>query len=160
MDINIYPLAEEVVHALKEKDYRVSTAESCTGGMMASEIVGVPGASDVLEGAFVTYSNRMKHKLVHVPDGMLRKYTEVSPQVAAAMAKGAAKRTGAQCGLSATGVAGPDGGTEEKPVGLVYIGCYVCGETLVRKCLFRGDREEIRKKSVCTAFSMLKNMLC
>ena len=159
MAINKYSFAEELVHALKEKNYKVSTAESCTGGMMASEIVSVPGASEVLEGAFVTYSNRMKRKLVHVPEGMLRKYTEVSPQVAAAMAKGAAKRTGAQCGLSATGVAGPDGGTEEKPVGLVYIGCYVCGETLVRKCLFRGDREEIRKKSVYTAFSMLKNML-
>ena len=124
-------LEESVVELLAQKKMTVTTAESCTGGLIAGTLVNVAGASDVLNEGYVTYSNDAKERLVGVKHETLEEYGAVSEQTAREMAEGAAKAAGADAALSATGIAGPGGGTEEKPVGLVYIGCYVNGETTV-----------------------------
>ena len=129
----------------------LTTAESCTGGLLAGTILNVPGTSEVYEEGYVTYANRSKIKLLGVKKKTLKKHGAVSRQTAKQMAKGAAGAAGADVAISVTGIAGPDGGTEEKPVGLVYIGCYVNRKTKVRKCIFQGNREEVRKQTVQAA---------
>ena len=133
---------------LKKYNLKMTTAESCTGGLLAGTFLNVPGASSVYEEGYVTYANHAKTKLLGVKKKTLKKYGAVSKQTAKQMAKGAAKAAGADVAISVTGIAGPDGGTEEKPVGLVYIGCHVNGKTKVRKCLFSGDRAQVRSQSV------------
>jgi len=133
---------------LKKYHMKLTTAESCTGGLLAGTFMNVPGVSDVYEEGYVTYANRSKRKLLGVKKKTLKEHGAVSKQTAEQMAKGAAKAAGADVAISVTGIAGPDGGTEEKPVGLVYIGCYVWGITRVRKCLLSGDRSRIRAQSV------------
>ena len=153
------PLEEQVVELLAARGLTVTTAESCTGGLIAGTLVNVAGASDVLNEGYVTYSNEAKERLVGVSHETLEKYGAVSPQTAREMAEGAAKAAGADAALSATGIAGPGGGTEEKPVGLVYIGCYLNGKTSVEECRFTGDRMENRMHTVETALKMLKSCL-
>lgn len=153
------PLEEQVVELLAARGLTVTTAESCTGGLIAGTLVNVAGASDVLNEGYVTYSNEAKERLVGVSHETLEKYGAVSPQTAREMAEGAAKAAGADAALSATGIAGPGGGTEEKPVGLVYIGCYLNGKTSVGECRFTGDRMENRMHTVETALKMLKSCL-
>lgn len=152
-------LEESVVELLAQKKMTVTTAESCTGGLIAGTLVNVAGASDVLNEGYVTYSNEAKERLVGVKHETLEKYGAVSEQTAREMAEGAAKAAGADAALSATGIAGPGGGTEEKPVGLVYIGCYVNGETTVKKCRFEGSRMENRLHTVETALQLLLRQL-
>ena len=130
---------------------KLTTAESCTGGLLAGTFLNVPGASSVYDEGYVTYANRAKTKILGVKKKTLKEHGAVSKQIAKQMAKGAAKAAGADVAISVTGIAGPDGGTEEKPVGLVYIGCYVNGKTKVRKCLFKGDRSQVREQSVQAA---------
>lgn len=153
------PLEEQVVELLAARGLTVTTAESCTGGLIAGTLVNVAGASDVLNEGYVTYSNEAKERLVGVSHETLEKYGAVSPQTAREMAEGAAKAAGADAALSATGIAGPGGGTEEKPVGLVYVGCYLNGKTSVKECRFTGDRMENRMHTVETALKMLKSCL-
>ncbi len=150
---------EAVVRLLKEQGLTVTTAESCTGGLIAGTLVNVAGASDVLGEAYVTYSNEAKQRLVGVLSGTLEQYGAVSAQTAREMASGAAKAAGADVGLSSTGIAGPGGGTEEKPVGLVYIGCSVRGEVQVRELHFHGTRMENRLHTVEEAFRLAAEML-
>ena len=126
-------LEEVVVDLLAERKLHVTTAESCTGGLIAGTLVNVAGASDVLNEGYVTYSNEAKERLIHVSHETLETYGAVSEQTAHEMAEGAAKAANADAALSATGIAGPGGGTEEKPVGLVYIGCYLNGKTTVKE---------------------------
>lgn len=152
-------LEESVVELLAQKKMTVTTAESCTGGLIAGTLVNVAGASDVLNEGYVTYSNEAKERLVGVKHETLEKYGAVSEQTAGEMAEGAAKAAGADVALSATGIAGPGGGTEEKPVGLVYIGCYVNGETTVQECRFEGSRMENRLHTVETALQLLLRQL-
>lgn len=152
-------LEESVVELLAQKKMTVTTAESCTGGLIAGTLVNVAGASDVLNEGYVTYSNEAKERLVGVKHETLEKYGAVSEQTAREMAEGAAKAAGADAALSATGIAGPGGGTEEKPVGLVYIGCYVNGETTVKECRFEGSRMENRLHTVETALQLLLRQL-
>lgn len=152
-------LEESVVEILAQKKMTVTTAESCTGGLIAGTLVNVAGASDVLNEGYVTYSNEAKERLVGVKHETLEKYGAVSEQTAREMAEGAAKAAGADAALSATGIAGPGGGTEEKPVGLVYIGCYVNGETTVKECRFEGSRMENRLHTVETALQLLLRQL-
>lgn len=152
-------LEEKIVLKLKEKGMHVTCAESCTGGMIASALVSVPGVSDVFDAGFVTYANSAKHKLLGVSKETLQVYGAVSPQVAQQMAEGAAKQAGAQASVAVTGIAGPDGGTIKKPVGLVYIGCSVNGNTVVTENHFKGDRQEIRKQTVKAALELLDNCL-
>lgn len=152
-------LEESVVELLAQKKMTVTTAESCTGGLIAGTLVNVAGASDVLNEGYVTYSNEAKERLVGVKHETLEEYGAVSEQTAREMAEGAAKAAGADVALSATGIAGPGGGTEEKPVGLVYIGCYVNGETTVKECRFEGSRMENRLHTVETALQLLLRQL-
>lgn len=133
----------------------VAVAESCTGGLLAGRIINVPGASDVINVGFVTYSNDAKKEYLGVSDKTLDAYGAVSRECATEMAEGVAKRTGSDVGLATTGIAGPGGGTADKPVGLVYIGCCICGTTTVKECHFEGDRMSVRQQAVETALTML-----
>lgn len=152
-------LEETVVDLLVRCGYSVSTAESCTGGLIAGTLVNVAGASEVFREGYVTYSNEAKEKLVGVSHEILETYGAVSEQTAEEMARGAATAAGAEAALSSTGIAGPGGGTKEKPVGLVYIGCFLKGKTVVKECRFSGSRMENRLHTVETALSMLKEEL-
>ncbi len=148
--------AQRVVAVLKERGLRVSAAESCTGGLVAASLVAVPDASRVLDASFVTYANWAKTAYAHVPEELLRSFGEVSGQVAGAMADGVRKTTGAHIGLSTTGIAGPGGGTEEKPVGLVWFGISVDGVTRTFCRHFENmDRNEVRAAAAETILSEL-----
>lgn len=145
---------EELVNKLTNKKYTITTAESCTGGLLSGTIVNVSGVSDVLNCAFVTYANEAKEKLACVRHETLRQYGAVSRQTAAEMAAGCAKAASADMGLSTTGIAGPGGGTEEKPVGLVYIGCSLHGNVAVERYEFTGDRQDVRRQTVSAAIDL------
>lgn len=152
-------LEETLVKLLQEKQMTITTAESCTGGLIAGTIVNVAGASDVLNEGYVTYSNEAKQRLVQVKAETLKKYGAVSEETAREMALGVAQAANSDVALSATGIAGPGGGTEEKPVGLVYIGCCVGTEVRVKECRFSGNRLENRTETVKTALRMAIEML-
>lgn len=145
---------ETLAALLKEKKMSVTVAESCTGGMIAARLVNVPGISEYFWGSFVTYANEAKTALLEVDEQLLAKRGAVSPEVAEAMALGAAKAAGADVGISSTGIAGPDGGTPEKPVGLVYLGCCVKGAVSVVECHFHGNRQEIRAQAAREALEL------
>lgn len=146
---------ETAVKMLSEKKMTVTTAESCTGGLIAASIVNVAGASDVLNEGYITYSNGAKEKLLGVSHETLEKYGAVSPQTAKEMAEGAARAADADVALSATGIAGPGGGTEDKPVGLVYIGCSIRGKTTVKEFRFQEDRAGNRMRTAEAALELL-----
>ena len=152
-------LAEEVVKMLKNAGMTVTTVESCTGGLISATLVDVAGASAVLNQAYVTYANEAKQSLVGVKEETLETYGAVSEQTAREMAEGGAKAANADAALAVTGIAGPDGGTAEKPVGLVYIGCHVNGNTVVERNVFSGNRREVREQSVGAALALLKRQL-
>lgn len=157
-DVNV-SLEKAVTDLLKQNKLTVTTAESCTGGMIASKLVGVPGVSEVFQAGFITYANEAKQKLVGVKEQTLQLYGAVSPQTAEEMARGAAEAMGADVAISVTGIAGPDGGTEKKPVGLVYIGCYIKGEVKVEEYNFSGSRMKIRECATASALIQLRNCL-
>lgn len=152
-------ICEELIGLLKEKKALVSTAESCTGGLVAASLVSVAGASGVFHAGFVTYANEAKEKMLGVSHETLEKYGAVSKQTAEEMAKGAAREGEAETSIATTGIAGPDGGSREKPVGLVYIGTCAFDEVLVRKYQFAGNREEIRQAAAAAGLKQLKEML-
>lgn len=152
-------LESEVVDLLKANDLSLSLVESCTGGMLSARLVGVPGISDCYKAGFVTYSNKSKKKAVAVKSATLEKYGAVSEKTAKEMAKGAALITKADAVVSITGIAGPGGGTQEKPVGTVFIGCYVCGTTVVKEFHFKGNRAKIRENATVYALIMLRKCI-
>lgn len=154
-DANV-TLEESVVELLEKNDLTITTAESCTGGLVASRIVNVPGASEIFKEGFITYSNKAKRTHLGVKKGTLAKYGAVSEQTAKEMAKGGTVFTKSDVCIAITGIAGPDGGTEEKPVGLVYIGCTVCGKTRVKECHFSGNRRKIRESAASEALTLLR----
>ncbi|MCR4892894.1 MAG: nicotinamide-nucleotide amidohydrolase family protein [Lachnospiraceae bacterium] len=145
-----------VVNLLKESDYTLTTAESCTGGMFAARIINVAGASDVLKEGFITYSNKAKRKYLGVKKRSLDKFTAVSEQVAKEMAKGVCDNTEADCSIAITGLAGPDGGSDKHPIGQVFIGCTVNKNTVVKEYKFAGDRQAIRMYAVTEALALLR----
>ncbi len=153
------PLEAAVVKLLTERGLTVATAESCTGGMLASRITEVPGSSVVFPGGVVSYSNDAKTDLVSVPSEMLAEHGAVSRQVAEALAQGARQRFHADYGIGITGVAGPSGGTEAKPVGLVYIAVADERAAQVEESRFYGSRKDIRYRSAQTALVMLRSRL-
>ena len=153
------PLEERLVCLLARRGYTVTTAESCTGGLLSGTIVNVAGASEVLNEAFVTYSNDAKHRLLAVNQEKLDTVGAVSPETAKQMALGAARVADADVAISTTGVAGPGGGSTQKPVGLIYIGCCVKGKVEVRECRFHGDRKENRFFTVQAALELAVEML-
>ena len=150
LDENV-TLEKALVDMLIEKDLTIGTVESCTGGMISARLTNVPGVSAVLKNCFVTYSNKAKRKLVGVKKETLEKHGAVSKQVAKEMAKGLATLHKTDVAIAVTGIAGPDGGSEEKPVGLVYIACHVCGVTTVKEYHFSGNRNKIRENTVARA---------
>ncbi len=134
----------------------MATAESCTGGLIAAALTHVPGSSDVVERGFVTYSNAAKTDMLGVPAAMIEQHGAVSQPVAAAMATGALAHSPADIAVSVTGVAGPGGGTADKPVGLVWFGCARrAGETRAQSRIFPGGRAAVREASVAFAFDLL-----
>lgn len=152
-------LEEKIVSLLQEKGWKIASAESCSGGMIASRLVNVSGVSDVFEEGYITYSNAAKHKLLGVSKQSLGQYGAVSSQVAGEMALGAARQARARAAIAVTGIAGPGGGTPQKPVGLVYIGCYVDGRVFVTENYFQGSRQEIRTATTQAALSLLLEKL-
>ena len=145
---------ERLVEILRERRFTITTAESLTGGMIASTLVDVPGASDVLREAYVTYCDEAKQKLVGVRPETLAEHTAVSMETAREMAEGSLAAAGADLALSATGLAGPDGGTAKRPVGLVYIGCCLQGKTTVEELRLTGNRSEIRRQTTERALAL------
>ncbi len=152
-------IEDVVVKIMCERGLSIATAESCTGGLISGRLINVPGASYCLNESYVTYSNEAKERLLGVSHETLVSHGAVSEETAAEMAKGAARAAGADIGLSATGIAGPGGGTDTKPVGLVYIGCYCNGKTQVRRFEFSGNRENNRNHTVECALILLRDML-
>lgn len=137
--------AAALVALLSERNLTLSTAESCTGGLIASAIVDVPGASAVFWGGAIAYTEAIKSSLLGVPEDVIRERGVVSRDVAALMAEGARRRFGTDLAVSTTGVAGPGGGTPEAPVGRVYIGVALESKTVVFREDFPGDREAVRR---------------
>ncbi|MBM7836269.1 competence/damage-inducible protein A [Clostridium sardiniense] len=152
-------LQDTVAKMLVNKDMTIGVSESCTGGLLSSKLIEYPGISKVfLEGA-VTYSNEAKMRTLNVKKETLEKFGAVSHETAKEMAEGIAKRTGARIGVSTTGIAGPTGGTEEKPVGLVYFGIYVDGEVKSYKHIFTGDRNSVKNRASMTALDIIRRSL-
>ncbi len=153
------PIEYEVVELLAKNKLKVTFAESCTGGLLAARLVNVPGASEIFKSSVVTYSNKAKRKLLGVNKCTLKVFGAVSAQTATEMAIGAMRRLGAEVAVSVTGIAGPGGGTEKKPVGLVYIACNVLGNVTVKECHFTGERLDVRIASVEAALYLIKECL-
>lgn len=152
-------LEEKVVNMLLERNMTITTAESLTGGLIAGRIVNVSGASAVFDEGFITYSDRAKHKILHVSKETLKQYGVVSEETAYEMAKGALEVTQSDVSIAVTGLAGPDGGTDEKPIGLVYIGCCVDGKVKVEKYNFKGNRQKIRDNTVVRALDLVRRCI-
>ena len=151
---------EQVAKLLRDKGLKLGLAESCSGGMLAARITNPPGASDYFMGSVVSYSYGAKEELLGVPKDLLEKHGAVSPEVAEAMAKGALERFGADVAVSITGVAGPTGGTEEKPVGYVCFNAMLAdGTAIARDPVIPGDRHDIRERSALVAMHMLRDLL-
>ncbi|MBL0898265.1 MAG: CinA family protein [Reyranella sp.] len=151
--------AERVLFACRKRGFKVVTAESCTGGLIAATLTAIAGSSDVVDRAFVTYSNEAKREMIGVSWDAILGHGAVSDPVARAMATGALARSNATLAVSVTGVAGPGGGTSEKPVGLVHFGAARTGfDTIAERHVFPGDRDGIRRVTVLTALTMLGSL--
>jgi len=149
-------LAESVSALLEEQGLTVSVAESCTGGLVGDMLSDVEGISRFFLGGVVAYSNEVKVKELGVPPEQIAEFGAVSPQVASAMAEGVCSSTGAQVGVSTTGICGPTGGTPQKPVGLVYVGTCVAGDTAVQRLQLRGNRRRIKERAAGHALNALR----
>lgn len=147
-------IEKQLVEILSKKRYTIATAESCTGGMVAAKIINSPGASSVFNEGYITYSNEAKNRILKVEDTILEKYGAVSEQCAKQMAEGCRDNAKADIGIATTGIAGPDGGTENKPVGLVFLACAIEGETFVEKHIFKGSRNDVRQQAVRRVIEM------
>lgn len=154
-------LSQEILALAKSKKLRLVTAESCTGGLIAACLTEIAGASEAFERGFITYSNDAKMTNLGVSRKTLLDFGAVSSETALEMAEGALRASNADIAVAVTGIAGPDGGTDDKPVGLVYIGiaCLKNGESETFKNIFAGDRATIRMAGVVTALAALKNRL-
>jgi nicotinamide-nucleotide amidase len=160
MPPDIGKLAHEVIAALKAKRWTIATAESCTGGLVAAALTSVSGSSEVVYGGYVTYANEAKIAMVGVPFGLLHEFGAVSKEVAAAMAEGAMQGAGVHIAVAITGIAGPGGGSPDKPVGLVYFAVATEEQTRHLKKSFdpNWSREQIRHASVVEALKLVKKL--
>lgn len=152
-------LERSIVEQLRIHELSVTTAESCTGGLLAARLINVPGASEVFQYGQITYANRAKKKFLGVKKKTLEKYGAVSEQTVKEMVLGATALNHADVAVAISGIAGPDGGTDEKPVGLVYIACGVCGEITVKKYQFKGNREKVRQSAVSSALILMRRCI-
>jgi nicotinamide-nucleotide amidase len=153
------PIEAHVLGLCRARGWTLGTAESCTGGLVAARLTGIPGSSDVFRGGVVAYGNEIKEGELDVPAGLLAEHGAVSPEVAEAMAKGARARLGVDVAVSVTGIAGPDGGTDEKPVGLVYLHVEGPSGGVGREFSFPGDRPSIRARSVVGALHLVRRLV-
>lgn len=152
---SIAALSAELVAECTSRGFKISTAESCTGGMVSGAVTSVPGSSAVIELGVCSYSNRIKNELLHVGGDILEEYTEYSVQCAEAMADGVRGLSGADFAVSTTGVAGPGGGSVEHPVGEVCIAVSSAGGCHGERFVFAGGRENVRAQAAYTALDML-----
>ena len=148
-------VAEKLVALLKAQGLTCATAESCTGGGVGSAITAVPGSSAVFAGGVISYSNDVKRDVLGVSADILQNVGAVSSETAAQMAEGARRLLKTDLAVSLTGIAGPDGGSEEKPVGLVWFGLATTDGVRTEKCIFRGDRAKVREQAITHALGML-----
>ncbi len=154
------PEAAQLLDLLREKNLHISTAESCTGGMIATSLTAIAGSSDVVNGGIVSYTNQVKHNVLGVKTETLEKYSAVSEECTKEMAEGVAKLLKTEVSVSVSGYAGPTGGTTEKPVGTVCFGFYVQGKTSSTTKHFIGDRANVRREAVLFAVHELIEKLC
>jgi nicotinamide-nucleotide amidase len=155
-DAEMERTAAALLQACRARGLRVATAESCTGGLIAGLLTAIAGSSDVVERGFVTYTNEAKHQMLGVPMALFESVGAVSEEVARAMAEGAVANSDADAAVSVTGIAGPGGGTETKPVGLVHMAAARKGhETRHQRHVFAGDRSEVRRQAVDAAVALL-----
>jgi nicotinamide-nucleotide amidase len=154
-------LAKTVLDTAREKKLRLATAESCTGGLIAGALTEIPGSSDVFERGFVVYSNHAKQELLDVPKSLLAEFGAVSEEVAIVMATGAVIRSRADVSVAVTGIAGPGGGTGDKPVGLVHIAAYRKGNGVTHEEYNFGDvgRSQVRLRTIEAALMLLREQL-
>ena len=156
----MYKKIKQILISLRRKKIKLSTAESCTGGMLAQVITSVSGASDVFKFGVVTYSNQSKTKYLKVPNKIINKYGAVSEECCSFMLKGLAKISKTKLSLAITGIAGPNGGTKQKPIGLVYIGIKKNKKIKIKKYLFlRKSRKKIRICSVIKSLVLIKKFI-
>ena len=161
MGVSIYEMAKTLVQQSKDAGLTIATAESCTGGLIASALTSVSGASLVLECGFVTYSNESKTQMLGVPANLIASKGAVSAEVARAMAEGALQRSKADIAVAVTGIAGPDGGSDEKPVGLVHLAAARRGGPSAQEEKRFGDigRNEVRAAAAAEALDLIKRLL-
>ena len=151
--------AANILDACRAAGLGLTTAESCTGGLIAGCLTAVPGSSDVMERGFVTYSNQAKTDMLGVPADLIAAEGAVSEAVVLAMAEGALRRSPASLAVAVTGIAGPGGGTPSKPVGLVHMAAARHGEVLHQRQVFAGDRDAVRLAAVAAALALVKRLL-
>ncbi len=153
-------LAETVLEKCRQAGIQIATAESCTGGLIAGALTAVAGSSDVVDRGFVTYTNEAKHQMLGVPENLFTTVGAVSEEVARAMSEGALKHSESAISVSVTGIAGPGGGTEIKPVGLVHMAVACTGKsTRHERHVFDGDRTQVRNATVLHSLLLLNNIL-
>ncbi|MBO7486631.1 MAG: CinA family protein [Spirochaetaceae bacterium] len=153
------PAGQRLLNLLRGKHLTLSSAESCTGGMISSFITSIAGSSDVYSGGIVSYTNLVKNRMLGVAESTLQQYGAVSEQCAGEMAAGAAKQIQTEVAFSVTGIAGPTGGTKLKPVGTVCFGFYIEGKIVTETCLFAGDRSNVRRQSALHVIARLLELL-
>ena len=159
MNEDLIKLVTELAELLLEGGRKIATAESCTGGLIAKSMTDLAGSSDWFERGFVTYSNAAKTDMIGVPESVINEYGAVSEAVANAMAGGALRYSAADCSIAVTGVAGPAGGSADKPVGTVWIAVAVGDQIFTQKYLFAGDRDAIRQATMLQALQNLLQLL-
>jgi nicotinamide-nucleotide amidase len=156
----LHDVTVALLQACREKKLMLATAESCTGGLLAGALTAIAGSSDVVERGFVVYSNAAKHEMLGVPMAVIEAHGAVSEPVARALAEGAIARSKADIAVSITGVAGPGGGSAEKPVGLVHFAtARRGGATIAERRIFPGDRDMVRLAAVAAALSLIADRL-
>ena len=160
MSFDINSLTIQLIEKLKDKGWMITSAESCTGGMIMAQLTAIAGSSAVVDRGFVTYSNQAKSDLLDVQEATLKLYGAVSAETAYEMVTGAADKAGGAAAIAVTGIAGPDGGTDEKPVGTVWIATStpVAG-VLCKSYLFAGDREAVRQQTLTSALVQILSQL-
>jgi nicotinamide-nucleotide amidase len=156
---NIKELTERIIQKLTRDKHTITFAESCTGGRIAAAFTAISGSSAVLDGSCVTYSNEIKHLWLGVEETVLENYGAVSQQCVVQMLKGIQNLAGSDYAIAVSGIAGPTGGTEEKPVGTVYIGLQTPFTQEIFHCFFHGDREQVQEQSVLFAIEKLAEVL-
>ena len=152
-------LLNKIYLKLIKNNYKIATAESCTGGLVGHSLTNISGISDYFERGIISYSNKSKIELLDVPKELIINHGAVSREVALAMAEGIRKKYGLDIGLSTTGIAGPTGGTKDKPVGLVFIGLSLKDESYVEKHIFKGNRIENKESTCEAALNMLNKYI-